>query len=176
MFNQSLLKKAQNGSQKAFLQLVSAEKEKLYKMAFVYMKNESDALDVVQETITRAYIKIESVRKEKYFGTWLTKILINTAIELLRKNSKVILLEDEFVGKEIERLHLEDKLDLIQAIEQLEEKYKTVILLRFYQDLAVKDIAELLDCPEGTVKTNLHRGIQRLKRIYEGSEIHGQGY
>lgn len=176
MFNKSLLKKAQNGSQKAFLQLVSAEKEKLYKMAFLYMKNESDTLDVVQETITRAYIKIDSVREEKYFGTWLTKILINTAIELLRKNSKVIMLEDEFVGKEIERLHLEDKLDLIHAIEQLEEKYKTVILLRFYQDLAVKDIAEFLNCPEGTVKTNLHRGIQRLKRIYEGSEIHGQGY
>ncbi|KOS68795.1 RNA polymerase sigma70 factor [Lysinibacillus contaminans] len=176
MFGQSLLKKAQKGHRKSFLQLIEVEKVKLYKMAYVYMKNENDALDVVQETITRAYIKIESVKEEQYFSTWLMRILINTAVEMLRRNAKVIVLENEIGETRAAHLPIEDKLDLLTAIEHLEEKYKTVIVLRYYQDLAVKDIADFLNCPEGTVKTNLHRGIQKLKEFYEGGKVSGQGY
>lgn len=176
MFDRSLLKKAQKGHQKSFLQLIEVEKVKLYKMAYVYMKNENDALDVVQETIARAYSNIKTVKEEQYFRTWLMRILINTAVEMLRRNSKVILLENELGETQVTDLLIEDKLDLLTAIEQLEEKYKTVIMLRFYQDLAVKEIADFLNCPEGTVKTNIHRGIQKLKKYYEGGKVSEQGY
>ena len=140
------------------------------------MKNENDALDVVQETVARAYSKIHTVKEERYFTTWLMRILINTAIETLRKNQKIVpILEQQ--SEQIQVLSYDERLDLLQAIEQLEEKYKTVILLKYYRDLSTKDIADLLDCPEGTVKTNVHRGIQQLKKYFnrEG-ENYGEQY
>lgn len=176
MFYQNQFKKAQQGNQKAFLKLVESDKEKLYKMAYLYVKNESDALDIVQETIMKAYVNIKSVKEEQYFSTWLTKILINTALETLRKNSKIITLKEGAAEKQSTNLQIEEKMDLLKAIEQLEEKYKTVIILRYYKDLPVQQIAEYLDCPEGTVKSNLHRAIQKLKQHYQGGQVDEQGY
>lgn len=176
VFYQNQFKKAQQGNQKAFLKLVESDKEKLYKMAFLYVKNESDALDIVQETIMKAYVNMKTVKEERYFSTWLTKILINTALETLRKNSKIITLKEEAAEKQSTILQIEEKMDLLQAIEQLEEKYKTVIILRYYRDLPVQQIADYLDCPEGTVKSNLHRAIQKLKQHYQGGQLDEQGY
>lgn len=176
VFYQNQFKKAQQGNQKAFLKLVESDKEKLYKMAYLYVKNESDALDIVQETIMKAYVNIKSVKEEQYFSTWLTKILINTALETLRKNSKIITLKEGAAEKQSTNLQIEEKMDLLKAIEQLEEKYKTVIILRYYKDLPVQQIAEYLDCPEGTVKSNLHRAIQKLKQHYQGGQVDEQGY
>ncbi|MFJ7733180.1 sigma-70 family RNA polymerase sigma factor [Lysinibacillus sp. NPDC097231] len=167
---------AKKGNNQAFVELLQEEKVKLYKMAYIYMKNENDALDVVQETIARAYANIHTVKEEQYFATWLMRILINTALEMLRKNQKIIpLLEQQ---PEQEQISTNDeKLDLLQAIEQLEEKYKTVILLRYYRDLQIKEIADLLGCPEGTVKTNVHRGIQQLKKyLNKEGELYGEQY
>lgn len=176
VFYQNQFKKAQQGNQKAFLKLIESDKEKLYKMAFLYVKNENDALDIVQETIMKAYVNIRTVKEERYFSTWLAKILINTALETLRKNSKIILLKEEIVEKQSPNMQIEEKMDLLQAIEQLEEKYKTVIILRYYKDLPVQQIADYLDCPEGTVKSNLHRAIQKLKQFYQGGQVNEQGY
>jgi len=176
LFYQSRFKKAQQGDQKAFLQLIECDKEKLYKMAYLYVKDENDALDIVQETITKAYVNMRTVKEERYFSTWLTKILINTALDVLRKNSKIILLKEEMAEKQSPNMRIEEKMDLLQAIEQLEEKYKTVIILRYYRDLPVQQIADYLNCPEGTVKSNLHRAIQKLKQFYQGGQVNEQGY
>lgn len=172
----SLLSKAKKGNDQAFIELLKEEKLKLYKMAYIYMKNEDDALDVVQETITRAYANIHTVKEEQYFATWLMRILINTALEMLRKNEKIVPLLEQQPEHE-QSLTNDEKLDLLQAMEQLEEKYKTVILLRYYRDLQIKEIADLLGCPEGTVKTNVHRGIQQLKKfLNKEGELYGEQY
>ena len=165
MLPTNLVKKAQKGDDKAFLKLIEPEKAKLYRMAFMYVKEESDALDVVQETIYKAYVAIDKVKEASYFSTWLTRILINAALDFIKMKNKVIPLEQDSVERieAAEKLKIEDRLDLQNAIEQLEEKYKTVILLRYYQDLSVKQIAELLEYPEGTVKTNLHRAVNKLR-------------
>jgi RNA polymerase sigma-70 factor, ECF subfamily len=166
MLFQDKVKKAKRGNDKAFQELIEAEKEKLYRMAYLYVKNESDAIDIVHETIYKAYISIKKLKETNYFSTWLTRILINTALDFIKKNQRVIPVEglDQY-GKNIERLHIEERMDLVDAIDQLEEKYKTVIILRYYNDLTIKEIAKILNYPEGTVKTNLHRAINQL-RIY----------
>ncbi|KOS63153.1 sigma-70 family RNA polymerase sigma factor [Lysinibacillus agricola] len=171
----SLLSKAKKGNNQAFIELLQDEKVKLYKMAYIYTKNENDALDVVQETIARAYANIHTVKEEQYFATWLMRILINTALEMLRKNQKIVPLEQQPEQGQISTN--DEKLDLLQAIEQLDEKYKTVILLKYYRDLQIKEIADLLGCPEGTVKTNVHRGIQQLKKcLNKEGELYGERY
>jgi len=165
MCNIKIVKKARKGDEEAFLELIHIEKSKLYRMAFVYVKNESDALDIVQETIYKAYSSIRKLKEPSYFSTWLSRILINTSLDFIKKSNVLIPIDQNSLERieSSEGLMLEDKLDLLLAIEELTESYKTVIILRYYKDLKVKEIAELLGCPEGTVKTNLHRAVQKLK-------------
>lgn len=175
MFQSRLLKKAKKGDDKAFSKLIEQEKIKLFKMALLYMKNEDDALDVVQETVMKAFIHINTSKEEKYFSTWVTRILINTALETIRKKQNIVPINNQIIETEITNQH-EERIDLAGAIRQLDEKYKTVILLRYYKDLTVPEIAELLECPQGTVKSNLHRGMIELKKLLtKGGVKYGEG-
>jgi len=74
--------KAKKGNEKAFQALIEIEKHKLYRIAYLYVKKEEDALDVVQETIYKAFISIKQLKDAAYFSTWITRILINTAINI----------------------------------------------------------------------------------------------
>ncbi|BAQ09020.1 RNA polymerase sigma factor sigv [Bacillus sp. OxB-1] len=165
-----LVARAKKGDTEAFQALIHEEKEKLYKMAFVYMKNEEEALEVFQDTIYKALKSIASLKQDAYFSTWITRILINTAIASLRTKQKVVPLSPEIMESlgESSSPESEDHMDLLQAMDEIEEKYKTVLLLRYYQDYTVSQIAMLLDCPEGTVKTNIRRGLTILRTKLKG--------
>ncbi|MCM3111320.1 sigma-70 family RNA polymerase sigma factor [Lederbergia lenta] len=167
-----LVARAKKGNADAFQTLIHEEKEKLYKIAYIYMKNEDDALEVFQETIYKAFTSIATLKNNSYFSTWVTRILINTAIDLLRKKQKVVPLSNDIlenIADNTERFASEDQLDLLQAMNEIEEKYKTVLLLRFYEDYTVKQISTFLNCPEGTVKTNISRGLAILKKKMKGA-------
>lgn len=158
------VKQAKKGNKKAFQDLLEAEKEKLYKMAYLYMKNEADALEAFQETVYKALVSIQQLREEQYFSTWMARILINTCKDLLKKKSRVIPMEREALeGKTSPYIPEDGGSELLELIKGLDEKYKTVLMLRYYRDYSVRQIAELLECPEGTVKTNIHRGIGLLR-------------
>ncbi|WP_113929060.1 sigma-70 family RNA polymerase sigma factor [Bacillus sp. P14.5] len=159
----SKVKKAKRGNDKAFQELVEEEKNKLYRMAYLYVKNENDAIDIVHETIYKAYVSIKKLKEPDYFTTWLTKILINTALNYIKKNKNIIPFEEIERYETNEKVPIAENLDLVDALDRLEEKYKTVIILRYYKGLQVNEIANMLDCPEGTVKTNLHRAINKLR-------------
>jgi len=157
------VKKAKRGDEKAFQELIHHEKNKLYRMAYMYVKNENDALDIVQDAIYKAFISIKSLKNPQYFSTWLSRILINSALDFIKKNERIILTNEMDVLPKEQNLGIEEKMDLAGAIERLDVPYKTVIILRYYQDLTIKQIAEMLHCPEGTIKTRLHRAINLLK-------------
>ncbi|TQK62481.1 RNA polymerase sigma (SigV) subunit [Brevibacillus sp. AG162] len=165
-----LVARAKAGDSDAFQMLIHQEKANLYKMAFVYTRNEDDALEVFQETVYKALISISTLKDDQYVTTWLTRVLINTAIAYLAKKRKVISLRKDMIEnvRDTGSVRLEERIDLLEAMEELEEKYVTVLLLRFYKDYSVKQIAETLDCPEGTVKTNIHRGLTLLKKKLKG--------
>ena len=169
----NLVAKAKKGDKDAFQQLITLEKEKLYRMAYMYVKTEQDALDVFQETIYQAYTSIQSLKSNRYFSTWITRILINTALAHIKKSNKVIPVNKEMM-EYLSGTNSEDEaqfLDLRNALHRLDEKYKTVLFLRYYDDLTVKEIAQLLKCPKGTVKTNIHRGLKRLKEMLEEEKV-----
>lgn len=167
------LQRAQRGDSEAFLQLLAPNKDKLYRMALLYMKNETDALDVVQETICRAFTNIGTVREERYFSTWLVRILLNTATEFLRRTSKIINFDNR-IEPTTPIEPIAERLDLLNAVSALPDAYKTVILLRYYEDLTVPQIAAMLQQPEGTVKTHLHRGMAILKKQFKEDDAYGQ--
>jgi RNA polymerase sigma-70 factor, ECF subfamily len=158
------VRRAIKGNKKAFEELLDEEKVRLYKIAYVYMKNETDALEVFQETVYKALVSIKGLREEQYFSTWLTRILINTAIDMLKKKKRIIPMDrDVLERKTVSYISMERDSDLLQAVMDLDDKYKEVLILRFYKDCSVKEIASILECPEGTVKTNIHRGINLLR-------------
>lgn len=157
-----LISKAKKGSDKAFEELINIYKEYLYKMAFIYTKNEHDALDIYQETVYKIYLNIDKLKDSSYFKTWITRILINN---VNMKNRHVNRFKDveveDYIG-EIEYSSIEEKIDLYDAIDVLEEKYKTPIILQYFQDLTVSQISKIMDCNENTVKSYIRRGKKKL--------------
>ncbi|WP_066638648.1 sigma-70 family RNA polymerase sigma factor [Desulfolucanica intricata] len=156
--------RARRGDQSAFTQLVDKQKADLYRIAFSYVKNQDDALDIVHETVYKAFVSIEKLKNPEHFSTWLTRILINCAINQLRKSKKVLLLTDqETVQARAEERDQTDLIDLYTAIDKLSNQHKTVILLKYFRGFKVVEIAEVLGCPVGTAKTYLHQALKELR-------------
>ncbi|WP_332455180.1 RNA polymerase sigma factor [Paenibacillus crassostreae] len=88
------VKRAKKGDKEALLQLIMAEKEAYYKLAFTYMGNEHDAMDAMEDMIVRLYDKIEQLKKEESFYSWSKTILVNCCKSLLRKQKKLVLIEN----------------------------------------------------------------------------------
>ncbi|MEH7112876.1 sigma-70 family RNA polymerase sigma factor [Neobacillus niacini] len=168
-----LVKKAQKGNDKAFLTLFQEYEEEIYRMAYIYVKNQNDALDVVQETAYRSFKSIKNLKEPKYFKTWLVKIAINCALDILRKRQKVIPLrprQEELISEEAkDDIVLE--ITLRDLFELLTEEEKSVIILRFYQDLTINEVAGTLDIPLGTAKTILYRSIKKLRHELKGEDV-----
>ncbi|MGM0855441.1 MAG: sigma-70 family RNA polymerase sigma factor [Bacillota bacterium] len=171
---EQIIKKARSGDEKAFEELLRIEREKLYRMAYLYVKNEDDALDIVQETACRAFTSIKRLKRPEYFSTWLTRILINSALDFIKKKKNVIPFDDISIFPEEEDTSLEDNMDLVEAINRLDDHYKTVVILRYQQDLPLKEISSILKCPEGTVKTRIRRALNQLKNELKRGVPDGQ--
>jgi RNA polymerase sigma-70 factor (ECF subfamily) len=166
----NLVRKAQKGNDKAFLALFQEYEQDIYRMAFVYVKNQSDALDVVQETAYRSFKTIKNLIEPKYFKTWLIRIAVNCSLDLLRKQKKVVQLkpelEENISGDINEDIDLE--VTVRDLIEGLNEEEKSVVILRFYEGLTFKEVSETLDIPLGTAKTILYRALDKLRNNLKG--------
>lgn len=167
-----LVKKAQKGDDKAFLKLFQQYEEDIYRMAYVYVKNESDALDVVQEVAYRSFKKIDTLRNPEYFKTWLIKIAITCSIDLVRRNNKVVQLKpeyEEFIVSEDEDVPL--SITIQELLDQLNEDEKSIVILRFYEGYSFKEIAEVLNIPLGTAKSVLYRALGKLRKEFKEADI-----
>jgi RNA polymerase sigma-70 factor, ECF subfamily len=166
-----LVKKAQKGDNKAFLKLFQYYEEDIYRMAYVYVKNENDALDIVQEVAYRAFKNIETLKNPAYFKTWLTKIAITTSLNLLKQNKKVVQLKpdyEEFISSEEQDTLL--SITLQELLENLTEEEKSIVTLRFYKGYSFKEISEILEIPLGTAKTILYRALSRLRMHFKEAD------
>ncbi|GIN74240.1 DNA-directed RNA polymerase sigma-70 factor [Bacillus sp. J14TS2] len=164
-----LVKKAKKGNDEAFEQLVSSVRHKLYRTAYSYVRNEQDALDLYQETIYKAYTSLQSLKKPESFQSWIIKILVFKSIDFIRKESRHFTTDDEELFAELASKenvdYITHSMDLSEAFKFLDPKYKTIILLRYYHDLSIKEIAHIMNSPEGTVKSHLNRAEKKLRPI-----------
>ena len=164
----ALVRKAQRGDGEAFTKLFSFYEKEMYRIAFLNVKNEADALDVMQEAAYRAFKNIKSLKQPEYFQTWLIRIVINCSMDHIRKNSKMVQLEPEHM-ENMEVLpvaHEKDlvmKLTLKEWLEWLEPMEKNVLILKYYYEYSFKEISEILNLPQGTAKTILYRALGRLR-------------
>ncbi|CAM3850853.1 sigma-70 family RNA polymerase sigma factor [Mesobacillus thioparans] len=173
MKEEKLVKKAVKGNAAAFEELLILHSERLYRTAFLYAGNREDALDIVQETSCKAFLAVGQLKNEQYFLTWLTRILIHCAYDVLKKRKKEMpvekLVEQPCSGDD----RVAENLDLMEAITLLKEQHRTAIILFYYHDLSISEIARSMDIPENTVKTYLQRGRKELKNRL-GGEANGK--
>ena len=161
------------GDEAAFYQMINSHKRRLYHISYSYLHNEADALEALQEAVCRAWSKRGSLRNPDLFVPWLIRILINCCVDEQKRRRRVVPYEeidrpDPFV------MVSDSKVDLERALERMKPKYRHVLVLRFYEDMTVAEIAKVLDCPVGTVKTRIHQALKLLKRSIEpgGAAIH----
>ncbi|MBO8172125.1 MAG: sigma-70 family RNA polymerase sigma factor [Bacillaceae bacterium] len=164
MNEEMLVIRAKKGDEQAFYSFVHARREQLYRIAYAYFKNEQDALDAIQEVTFRAYRNIRRVKQPEYAGTWLVRIMINYCNNELRKRKHVTPLSDITNNDHPRNQGDFEIIEIQQAVDQLDEQVKQVIILKYFQDFKIKEIAQVLDHPEGTIKTWLNKGLQFLRR------------
>ncbi|UWD47655.1 sigma-70 family RNA polymerase sigma factor [Clostridioides difficile] len=138
-------------------------KDSFYRIAYSYTKNEEDALDVVQESMYKALYSVENLKEVNYIKTWFYKILVRTSIDFIRKNRKYNNMTDIALIDETGEYDKYTDLDLKKALEELPIEYKSIIILRFFEDLKIEEVAIILDENVNTVKTRLYTALKKLK-------------
>ncbi|MFZ5353597.1 MAG: sigma-70 family RNA polymerase sigma factor [Bacillota bacterium] len=147
------------GDSDAFYKLMCEHKTQLYKIAYAYFKNEQDALEAVQETTVRALLNIRKLKQPKYFKTWLIRILINYCIDEKKNKAK----EAEYVLSMRDLSSGDEQIEFRLLVEQLDTKYKSIIILKYFEGFTLSDISEIMDKPLGTVKTWLNQALKKLR-------------
>jgi RNA polymerase sigma-70 factor, ECF subfamily len=165
---EELVRMAQKGNHQAFCQLVEERKESIYRIAYSYVRNKEDALDIVSESVYKAYVSIGHLQNPRHFQTWFTRILINNAINHIQKNKKLFPLDEGIaVKQQAGSVSSEETIDLYRAIDGLPAKERMVIILMYVEGFTLTEIADLLKCPLGTVKTRLNRALKTLRAILQ---------
>lgn len=144
--------------------------EAMYRLAFTYVRNEEDALDIVQESVYKAIKNSAGVKDTAYIRTWLWRIVMNTAVDFIRKNQREVSVDQFFEEGKEDRYR---DFDTIDALKVLDEREKAVIVLRFFEDQKLKDIADILEENTNTVKTILYRSLKKLRlELTEGELLY----
>lgn len=135
-----------------------------YRLAYSYVRNEQNALDIVQEATFKALRSIDRLEEPAYLKTWFYRILVNTALDFLRKHRRLSVVEEEALSSFLpsDVLDVPDW-DLWEAIDRLSPTYRTIIVLRFFEDMKLDDIASVTDTNVNTVKTRLYAALRKLR-------------
>ncbi|QOR68776.1 sigma-70 family RNA polymerase sigma factor [Cytobacillus suaedae] len=145
----------------------------LYRIASSIMRSEDECLDAAQEAVIKAYMSIDQLKQPQFFKTWITRILIRECTRLLKTRNKIIPMNTIEIIESQNGSNLEDKFDIKEAISKLEKDYRIVITLFYIQDLSVKEISEIIDQPEGTVKSRLSRARKKLGQLLGNNNLVG---
>ena len=142
--------------------------EKYYRLAFSYVHNEADAMDIVQEGAYKAMLKWESLEREDFAETWIYRIMLNEIFSMLRKRTRN---EESMADPDcLEEIPAEtpvDSLSLREALDRLPPKEKALVELRYFEDLKLEEIAGALDENLSTVKSRLYRTLRKLRIALE---------
>lgn len=146
------------------------EQARFYRLAYSYLKNREEALDAVQTAVCRALERRDSLREQSAMRAWFCRILVNVCTDQLRQRKRTADQppEDWNTGSYEDPLPEDDS--LARRVEALPPEIGTVIRLRFYEELSLKEIGAVQGCPLSTVKTRLYTGLKKLRISLEGAE------
>jgi RNA polymerase sigma-70 factor (ECF subfamily) len=182
--DEQLVKRSQRGNTQAYEELVARHRDKIYARAFSMLRNEEDAFDLSQEAWIKGWQRLKQFQGDSSFATWMTRIVINLCLDLMRKQKRqraesIEQMNEETGGVErqmpvitinpsegLERSELRKRID--QAMEQLSEAHRTVLILHEFQQLEYKAIAKVMKCSLGTVMSRLFYARRRMASLMAG--------
>lgn len=143
-------------------------KDRFYRIAFYYVHNSDDAMDIVSESILKAYEAYGKLGNPDKIKTWFYRILVNSCMDYFRKQKKESPAESDYILEEAfeEKAYDAELISIYKMVESLPEKIRTVIILRYYEECSIEEIAKITGSGIGAVKYRLYTGIERLKKLY----------
>ncbi len=154
---------------------IKENQESFYRVAYSYVKDTNTALDVIQEAIIKALKNRNTLKNEEYLKTWFYRILINECLIHIRKNKKIAYIDNidecnpiKDESNDID--NFDDMQVLYNAIEKLEPNLKTIIILRFFEDMKIEEIAKVTNTNLNTVKSRLYKALKILRIDIEDLE------
>ena len=142
--------------------------EKYYRMAYSYVFREQDAMDIVQEAAYRAILKSDLLKQSEYADTWICRIVIHEALRFLKKNKQIVSVEE--VPEQGQEDKIED-VDLQRALDKLDEKERSIVVLRYFEEEKIETIGQIMNLNVSTVKSKLYRAMDKLKKYMEAGGV-----
>jgi RNA polymerase sigma-70 factor (ECF subfamily) len=171
--DKGILKQIRAGNKAAFGRLVVKYQDKVLLLIYDHLADYESAKDLAQEVFMKVYKSINSFKGESKFSTWLYRIAVNTTIDYIRKkhveisSSMIPETQDERAGIErlVESGDLKSRVE--KHLSRLSSQQQTAIILRYFYDETIKDIAEIMNCKENTVRIHLLRALEKLKLYFK---------
>jgi RNA polymerase sigma-70 factor (ECF subfamily) len=173
--DQVLVEQVCQGDLNAYRVLVERYQKYAYQIAYRILRSHHDAEDASQEAFVRIYQGIRNFRREAKFSTYLYRTVVNLSLNALRKREREPVSENSGIeawqetnkdlaeSPKIELIDLRDHLH--RAIARLSQKQQAILVLRHYEGLSTREVSEILNCSEGTVKQQLHRAVVKLQKF-----------
>lgn len=176
MTESELINNVRAGSEESFDQLIQSYQNHVYNVAYSFTKNSENALDISQDVFIKVYKNLSAFRGDSQFRTWVTRIAFNESQNWLKKNKRHMQMQDinespDHVVHEDEVLVEENKTILLRSLYELNTKYRTAVVLRYFENYSIREISSVLGCSEGVVKNMLFRSLQKLKNYLKAKEF-----
>ena len=170
---EQLVRRAKKRDPDAFTELMQLHEKDMYRTASAILAHDADIADAIQETILTVWEKIDTLQKNRYFKTWMIRILINKCKDILRSGRRMICVEELPEQAAKDTVEAEANLEWKEALWGLDEKYRLIVVLFYAEGLRTAEIGKLLQLPDSTVRTRLARGREQLARYYAETEEGG---
>jgi RNA polymerase sigma-70 factor (ECF subfamily) len=167
-----LVDEAKQGNRKSFSELVKRHQKNLLRLSLRFVKSLDLAEDIVQDSFIKAYEKLHSFECRASFKSWLFQIAVNTARNKLRETKRDTTDIDKvqvavLAVAESNLVHSAIAAMIQEEVEKLPFKQKTALVLRVYEDMSFKEIADVMECPYDTAKANYRHALLKLKEVFE---------
>jgi RNA polymerase sigma-70 factor (ECF subfamily) len=143
-------------------------RERFYRIAYAYVRNEPDALDIVSEAVVKALERRDRLQDDGALATWCYRILVNTAVDHLRRGRRIVYMEDAQDAERGRPDRYGDP-DLVEALGRLPEDQRMVVVLHFFEEMTIRETAAVLGLNENTVKSRLYRALEVLREDLDGT-------
>ena len=154
-------------NRQVFLTFIEQNLDSAYRFAYTYMKEEAAAEDVVSDSVVKALKSIHTLKNPQFVKSWFFRIIINTALTQLKKNAKNPSLDLEQFSNTIPVFDNYDKLTLHDVLHKLSRKYRDVVVLRFFENMSLEEIAAATGENLNTTKTRLYRALKMMRAELE---------
>lgn len=171
--NIEAVKRAKQGDVNEIGNIIKENMTSLYRIAYSILKNEDEIYDAISSTTIIVFEKISTLKQAEFYKTWITRILINECYKIYNQNKKIVYLENNQNVEQLKHVDTYSEINIKELLKNLNIDLRQIVILYYIEDLSIKDIAKILEIPEGTVKSRLSRARKELEQVLiknEGEE------